>query len=95
MKIIFLDFDGVLNSQYWYTKRMGEFTMDDFGSKYPIYEFDPETIERLNYIIEKTSAKVVVSSTWRIGKNVEYLQNLLVSVGFNGEIIDKTPSFFC
>jgi hypothetical protein len=94
MKIIFLDFDGVLNSENWSRRRFNEIDNNDISGKYPFYEFDPLSIAELNRIIEQTEAKVVVSSTWRIGKRVEDLQQMLGVVGFKGEIIDTTPHFF-
>jgi hypothetical protein len=94
MKIIFLDIDGVLNSENWYRRRFKEINTEDILGKYPFYEFDPLSIAELNRIIEQTEAKVVVSSTWRIGKSVEDLQKMLDVVGFKGKIIDTTPHFF-
>jgi HAD domain in Swiss Army Knife RNA repair proteins len=89
-KIIFLDIDGVLNSNDWYVRRQEKYNMDDVETRYPFYEFDPSAINRLNKIIESTGAKVVVSSTWRLGRSIEELQTILNTVGFTGEIIDKT-----
>jgi hypothetical protein len=94
MKVIFLDFDGVLNHQYWYVRRMDEVPMDDIASQYPFYEFDPKSIEQLNRIVLETKAIVVVSSTWRLGYTINQLQNILEKVGFVGQVLDKTPSFF-
>lgn len=48
----------------------------------------------LNHIIEKTGAKVVISSTWRKSHSVQELQELLEKVGFIGEIIGRTPSLY-
>jgi hypothetical protein len=92
MKIIFLDFDGVLNHENWYRKRMDLINSDNYIYDYPLSEFDPYSIKHLNSIIEGTRAKVVVSSTWRIGKRIIDLQKMLNDVGFIGEIIDVTPS---
>ncbi len=89
-KTIFLDFDGVLNSNDWYVRRKDNYEMDAVENQYPFYEFDPEAINRLNTIIELTNAKVVVSSSWRHGRSVEELQDILNFVGFVGEVIDKT-----
>lgn len=89
--IIFLDIDGVLNHQKWYNHRMD--ILDQFEGQYPKGEFCPETIELLNKLIENTGAKVVVSSTWRLGRTIEELQNILNSVGFKGEVIGTTPHF--
>ena len=92
-KIIFLDIDGVLNSNDWYVRRKDHYEMDAVENQYPFYEFDPEAINRLNAIIELTNAKVVVSSSWRHGRSVEELQMILDTVGFVGEVIDKTVHF--
>lgn len=92
MKIIFLDIDGVLNHQDWYCRRHEEMDQNDIVSHYPLYEFDPESVKWLNHIIEATGSKVVVSSTWRHGRRVEDLQEILDRVGFIGEVIGKTPS---
>lgn len=91
MKIIFLDFDGVLNNEAYYVKRHSA-DFKGYG-EYPICEFDFKCVQVLNHIIEKTGAKVVVSSSWRLGKSVDVLQKLLNDVGFKGEVIDKTSSF--
>jgi hypothetical protein len=93
MKVIFLDIDGVLNHEMWYRRRFEEMDMEKYTSKYPYYEFDPQSIEELNRIINETDAKVVISSTWRIGRTVDQLQELLNNVGFEGEIIGVTPHF--
>ena len=80
-KIIFLDFDGVLNSQLWYVKTKGSRGQDDL---------DVTSIDFLNKLVKRTDAKIVVSSTWRLTKTVEELQSILNRNGFDGEVIDKT-----
>ena len=95
MKVIFLDIDGVLNSQDWYVYRRDNVAMDSIQSQYPFYEFDPRAVERLNRIVAETGAKIVVSSSWRSGETVESLQKLLDSVGFKGEVIGLTPHLWC
>jgi hypothetical protein len=91
MKIIFLDFDGVLNHEAFYNKRQ-EIGIENYPP-YPLCEIDPNSIRTLNFIIKETGAKVVVSSTWRHGRTIEELQHILNYHGFEGEIIDVTPSF--
>jgi HAD domain in Swiss Army Knife RNA repair proteins len=88
IKIIFLDFDGVLNHQAFYIKRHGEGKSNE---NHPYSEFCPEAVENLNSLIEQTGAKLVISSTWRHGKTVEYLEELLKKVGFKGVVVGKTP----
>jgi hypothetical protein len=95
MKVIFLDIDGVLNHENWFKKRMtikNDFNSKEWNDHYPFYEFDPESVKQLNKIIDKTGAKVVISSTWRHGRTIEQLQEILDRVGFVGEVIDTTPS---
>lgn len=92
MKVIFLDIDGVLNSNDWYVYRHGKMLQGTIVKEYPLHEFDPKAIIRLNRIIRETGAKIIVSSTWRSGKRVQDLQELLNSVGIAGEVIDVTPS---
>jgi len=52
---------------------------------------DESRVELLNELIEKTKAKVVISSNWRKTRTVKELQKLLECKGFKGEIIGLTP----
>ncbi len=54
MKVIFLDIDGVLNC-----------TKTKNPRKFP-YVVDPKLLARLNRLIDRTGAKVVLSSSWRL-----------------------------
>ncbi len=84
MKIIFLDFDGVLNS--------GPFIWSaDKDDGRTIGHIDPKAVQLLNNLIKTTGAKVVVSSAWRILHTDEELQGFLNHHGFIGEIIGSTP----
>lgn len=80
-KIIFLDIDGVLNNALWYKETNGHRGRDDLS---------PDNIKFLNELIENTGAKVVVTSTWRLNRTVEELQEILARNGFVGEIVGKT-----
>ena len=82
MRICFCDFDGVLNSHSFFNS-----TENKEG---PAGAIDPKAVARLNAIIAKTGAKVVISSSWRYGRSVERLQAILEERGFVGEVIDKT-----
>ena len=90
IKVIFLDVDGVLNSEQWMKERRDKYAMDDIANQYPFYEFSPTLVANLNKITAATGAKIVVSSTWRLGRTLEQLQEILKSVGVTGEVIDKT-----
>ena len=89
MKVLFLDFDGVLNS-FPYLKENGHAAWQCIGEAGAI---DPAAVERLNRIVERTGAKVVVSSSWRHGRDEMHLWQLLRKRGFRGVVIGKTPDF--
>ena len=78
MKVIFLDFDGVLNSINGYSDIQ----------IVSCFKIDPECMDRLNQIIDQTDAKIVISSAWRCHYNMEELQEILDDGGLKGEIID-------
>lgn len=64
MKLIFLDFDGVLNSAAYF-----DVFRETFGF-YPTLAspgsfIDPNAVERLNRLLEETGASVIISSSWR------------------------------
>jgi Swiss Army Knife RNA repair-like protein len=76
-RVVFLDIDGVLAPiRRW----------DRYG------DLDPGCIRVLNEIVAGAGADVVVSSTWRHGKTVTELQEMLEAEGFIGCVIDKTPT---
>ena len=83
VRIIFLDFDGVLNSH-------------DFMRRVPqrgICGIDPLAAARLNYLVEATDARVVVSSSWRHSRSVDELAKILRAAGFMHGVVGKTPDF--
>lgn len=56
MKVLFLDVDGVLNSEAWFSRH-----------KDPAWnEVDPAAVALVNDVLENTGAKLVLSSTWRL-----------------------------
>lgn len=91
-RIVFLDVDGVLNHELFYRDRH-DGTNDAMKREYPLTDIDFVSVGYLNQICLQTGAKVVISSTWRLGRTVEALQELFKEAGFVGEIIDKTPNF--
>jgi hypothetical protein len=80
IKLIFLDIDGVLNHSK--ATNLVEGTT---------YRYDPECVERLNELIKTHRAKLVVCSAWRIGQDVNSMQNIINSIGVKGEVIGLTP----
>ena len=83
MKLIFLDIDGVLNSQASEKRSPALSRFNDNP--------DPTHIKWLNLIIQKTGAKIVISSTWRKSCGSLGIWRLMDLQGFKGEIIGSTP----
>lgn len=83
-KVVFLDFDGVLNSWAYAAAGNG-------GNRGGLLGLDPAAVSLLNQILERTGADVVVSSSWRIiHKRIE-LCDRLVAAGFKGRVLGVTP----
>jgi len=94
MKVIFLDFDGVLNSaaSFGYEER--------FRDRNPGMALGPvnETLCNVctsnfqEILFHFPQVKVVISSTWRTLFSLEWLQNKLASYGIDSSrVIDRTP----
>lgn len=97
--IIFLDIDGVFNCELWYRKHHSEAKKQlkkDVKSKrierleYYKAQICPERIKWFNELCYETNSKVVISSTWRLGKTVQELQEILYYCGATFDIIGKT-----
>lgn len=84
MKVLFLDIDGVLNSDTFYVNRPKETKQ----LPYPLSEFDPACVKRLNYIFEQTKARLVVSSSWR---HDSFISRVLEKAGIKEKVWDITP----
>ena len=87
-KIIFLDFDGVLNTEYYqnYLCFQGLAYQDDYGAI-----FDPETIKQLMRIIDATSAKIVIESSWKY-LGLEAMQEMWEVRDLPGQVVGITSS---
>ena len=87
MKIIFLDIDGVLNSNQWLRHRIDVLKRDRIYNG----DFPKGTVNELNYLIEKYDFKIVISSSWREQKTIEELKHHFINEGIKSEIIGSTP----
>jgi hypothetical protein len=58
-----------------------------------IRHIDPSAVKLLNEILEASKAKVVVSSTWRLGNPLECIDKMLKFHGFTGELIGMTEAW--
>jgi len=77
MKVIFLDFDGVLN-----LISQGH---DDYGGI-----FHEHFVNNLKELVEATDAKIVVSSSWR-SSGLKYVRDMWEHRNYPGEVIAITP----
>lgn len=94
MKIIFLDIDGVMNCRATIV-RADRITADGTSDGWHEQHIDPEMTARLNTLIERTEAKIVISSSWRALYSTRQIREILHRRGFKYPevIIDSTPRF--
>ena len=87
-KIIFLDFDGVLNTEHYQglLQYQGKPWQDEYGAF-----FDPKAVKRLKKIIDDTGADIVVESSWKY-LGLDAMKELWEVRNLPGKIIDITPS---
>jgi hypothetical protein len=78
-KLVFLDFDGVLNC---------DVSICQLGTR---YKFWPESIKALNEILAKSGGRVVISSTWREHWTLSENARSLEQAGLlPGRVVGKT-----
>lgn len=82
MKIIFLDIDGVLNSDEYFEK-IKELNIHGIES-----EIDTNKIKLLKKAIDETKAKVVLISSWRYTRRAKELKEMLACYEI---YVDLTP----
>lgn len=82
MKVIFLDVDGVLNSDEYFN------SIKDKKINTIENQIDINKVKLLKQAVNTTGAKLVLSSSWRHTKNANNLKALLLNYGM---IVDSTP----
>ena len=81
MRVLFLDIDGVLN-------RTGYAPSASVGLRSWI---EPDLARRLDDVIRQTGARIVLSSDWRHGRDLETLQAELLAAGIESPLDGTTP----
>jgi len=78
MKVIFLDFDGVLNK---------------FTDPESLLYLSKECVENLNSLVERSGSKIVITSQWRTLYPMVDLRQILINAGLKYPrcIIGATP----
>lgn len=85
-KVLFLDIDGVLNTERWHNQASGDELKDEYG-----YMFDPVAVDNLRKIVDETGAAIVISSSWKcIGLTT--MQRMWQDRHLPGKVIDITPN---
>ena len=86
-KIIFLDFDGVLNTEYYQgvLQFQGKQQRDEYGAL-----FAPGAVRQIKRIIDFTAAEIVISSSWK-SLGLAKIQELWMKRNLPGRVIDVTP----
>ena len=105
MRVLFLDFDGVLNSMqsatFWHNKRdQSKWENEMYSSwegtlfEYLAHEFCPIAMSNMEELMRRCpDVKIVVSSTWRLRNDVDALKKILApSKLISDAIIDRTDS---
>ncbi len=101
MNIIFLDFDGVLNSDSYHKHEIfggRDFTVSDqllALRRDPEKMLDPKAVRCLKDICDASKSRVVISSSWRVWFTTPRIINMFESNGWkNPPIIGATPNLY-
>ena len=87
-KIIFLDFDGVLNTEHY--QDLLQYQDKPWQDEYGAF-FDPKAVKQLKRVIDATDADIVVESSWKY-LGLDAMKELWKVRNLPGTIIDITPS---
>lgn len=98
MKVIFLDFDGVLNTDTFIDeqKLCGALSNSIASFMYRrAEELDPKALARLFQIVHATDAKIVLVTTWKEWHSIADISTMMIEAGYLGvpPIIDATHRF--
>lgn len=85
--IIFLDFDGVINTPFIIDKHPTVYNHKDNSVS------NTQSIKLLNWIYLQYPFNIVISSTWRLGLSKDELHTILLNSGLNPaiKILGTTP----
>lgn len=86
-RYIFLDIDGVLNTERNYKALVqdGQRWRDDYGPY-----FDPESVANLHSIIKATQADIIITSTWKYN-GLDAIHTLWTLREMRGILLGITP----
>ena len=93
MKVIFLDFDGVLNSNA-FLRSLSRTALSTPAALCNEEMIDPVNVARLQRLIDATDAEIVISSSWRCVHGIPELGRVLAARGCKRWPYDVTPGTF-
>ena len=85
--IIFLDIDGVLNSDKYFDSISNKEYINPVDRL--MLDIDTSKVKLLLEIVGRTNAKIVITSSWRRMKLYQYIKERLVSMGL--PVVGETP----
>lgn len=98
MKVIFLDIDGVLNNAKFASIWRHLYKSNGYGGFYTgskptkkDIKWDYYNVDSLKTLMDKTGAKIVISSTWRFTHSINEFKYIFQLYGLKPSIIDITP----
>ncbi len=84
MKIVFLDFDGVLNTIDWVE-------MCKKKDRAPHEYILAVMLDRVNNLVDETGSKVVATTNWRMEYSHQELDRVLTAAGASFSLYSTTP----
>jgi hypothetical protein len=98
VRILFTDFDGVLNSaDSWKVSQEDYDLRSQDTEETPLsilrLTIDPSHVAILNDVLAQTGAQVVLSTSWRNWPDREFVLGKLRAAGFTGDIVGETPGY--
>ncbi len=94
MKLIFLDIDGCLNSARYAREQalLRPLRPTSGWLRRTAREIDPAAVALLNEIVERSGARIVLSSSWRINHDLKHVMRCLRKRGYTGRgFLGSTP----
>lgn len=88
LRVVFLDFDGVLNHER--TKERYRRGTDGHVPGASLIGLDPRNVAVFNQFLEQAKAQIVVSSSWRWTHSLEELRHVLAVSGVKGQVLGMT-----
>jgi hypothetical protein len=97
-KILFLDFDGVLNSTHWAGQRPRRGLLPPESARQAVEEqrLDPSCVDRLKRLVHLTHASIVITSSWRQNMALSEMVKMFALYEFtDAPLISVTENLSC